>query len=212
MSVSNVFTALLGAQKEMGPVLKNSTNPAFRSKYADLSSVIETISEPLANNGLAFFQPLRFEDGIQYLDTIIVHAESGDKLQSTMALVGKDMNDPQKVGSSVTYFRRYQLLAMLGLAPEDDDGNGASSNKGSGRAAKPSAASSGTGDAPGAPSTAQKGKAKALLSEVKGAKTKAQGDVVVNEMFKGKTFDMLTGREMSALIDSLLTEQKGPGF
>jgi hypothetical protein len=208
MTTSNVFTALLGAQKEMGPVLKNSTNPAFRSKYADLSSVIETISEPLANNGLAFFQPLRYEEGIQYLDTVLVHAASGDKLQSTMALVGKDMNDPQKVGSSVTYFRRYQLLSMLGLAPEDDDGNASSgARKGSG----PSAPSN-TTSAPGAPSNAQKGKAKALLAEMKGAKSKAEGDAVVAEMFGGKTFDKLTGREMSKLIDDLLTLQQGPGF
>lgn len=198
----NLYTALLKAQKEMGPVYKNATNPAFRSKYAALDSVIETVSEPLNNNGLVFFQPMDFdEEGNAILETRIVHADTGESISSRAKLVAKDMNDPQKIGGSITYFRRYQLLSMLGIAPEDDDGNTAAGKTPAAATARPSS-----------PSEAQVNFAKKLMADVRGAKTKKAADELSKQL-TGKPFDQLTGFELSKkIIDPLKAEQGGPGF
>ncbi len=121
-----IYTALMKAQAAMGPVKKDATNPAFRSKYATLESVIDTIEAPLHENGLTYFQPLKMDGEKMLLSTILVHAESGETIESSCDVRCTAPNDPQKVGGALTYFRRYQLLALLGLAPEDDDGNAAS--------------------------------------------------------------------------------------
>jgi len=123
---ANIHTALLAAQKEMGPVFKNATNPAFKSKYADLGAVIETITDPLHNNGIVFYQVIGTDGTNHWLDTSLVLAETGDKIVSHAPIISKDPTDPQKFGGAVTYQRRYSLLSLLGLAPEDDDGNEAS--------------------------------------------------------------------------------------
>ncbi len=131
-TATNLYTALLAAQKAMGPVKKDASNPAFRSKYATLQSVIETIEEPLHANGLVLVQRLQYDrigrdggagEGTPILITELIHAASGEKLDSHVPVVCKDPLDPQKVGGALTYFRRYSLLALLNLAPEDDDGN-----------------------------------------------------------------------------------------
>lgn len=123
---TNIYSALMAAQRDMGPLLKNATNPAFRSKYADLGSVIETITEPLHNNGLTFYQRMRIEGGAPVLESAIVHVETEQMIESLCPVVSKDPQDPQKMGAAITYARRYSLMALLGLAPEDDDGNSAS--------------------------------------------------------------------------------------
>lgn len=122
---SSLYTALLAAQRAMGPVKKDATNPAFKTRYASLQSVLETIEGPLSENGLVLLQ--RFDVGAEgpVLITEIVHAETGDRVSSAVPIVGKDPTDPQKMGGAITYYRRYSLLALLGLAPEDDDGNSA---------------------------------------------------------------------------------------
>lgn len=122
----NIHTALLAAQKEMGPVFKNATNPAFKSKYADLGAVIETISESLHKHGIVFYQVIGTDGTTHWLDTSLVLAETGDKIVSHAPIISKEPGDPQKFGGALTYQRRYSLLALLGLAPEDDDGNEAS--------------------------------------------------------------------------------------
>src|SRR5690349_16326651 len=100
----NIYAALLAAQEAMGPVLKNSTNPAFRSKYADLGSVIETIEGPLRTNGILFLQPLSMTpDGQPTVRTVLVHAASGEKIETEVPLVCKDPTNPQAVGGAVTY-------------------------------------------------------------------------------------------------------------
>lgn len=127
---TNIYQALMQAQKDMGPLLKNATNPAFRSKYADLGSVIETITKPLHDNGLVFFQSLQpgMDSEHPILETHIRLAggQTTDYICSIAPIVSKDPNDPQKMGAAITYMRRYSLMALLGLAPEDDDGNSAS--------------------------------------------------------------------------------------
>jgi hypothetical protein len=124
---TTLYTALLAAQRAMGPVKKDASNPAFRSKYASLQSILDTIEQPLWDNGLVLVQ--RFEPSVDrdpVLITEIIHAASGERITSALDVVGKDRTDPQKVGSAITYARRYSLLALLGLTPEeDDDGNAA---------------------------------------------------------------------------------------
>jgi hypothetical protein len=123
---TNLYTALLAAQREMGPVKKDASNPAFRTKYATLQSVLETIDGPLNDNGLVLLQRFDVGEGVPVLITEIVHAASGDRLASAVPVASKDPTDPQKMGGAITYYRRYSLLALLGLAPEDDDGHAAS--------------------------------------------------------------------------------------
>jgi hypothetical protein len=121
-----VYGALLAAQKEMGPLLKNASNPHLNKKYADLSSLIETIAGPLGNNGLVFTQRIAMlADGSPSLITELVHAASGDAIVSEAPIISKDPTNPQVFGAALTYMRRYSLMSIAGLAPEDDDGHAA---------------------------------------------------------------------------------------
>ncbi len=118
--MSDAIKALVKAQKEMGAVIKNASNPHLKSKYADLGSVLEACQTALHSNGFAIVQPCGKDDHGAYVETVLAH-ESGESFASRVYLVvGKQ--DMQGVGSAITYARRYGLLGMAGLAPEDDDG------------------------------------------------------------------------------------------
>ena len=118
--MSVAIKALVKAQTEMGAVIKNAANPHLKSKYADLGSVLDACAAALHGNGFAIVQPCGKDDHGHFVETILAH-ESGEQLASRVYLViGK--NDMQGVGSAITYARRYGLLGMTGLAPEDDDG------------------------------------------------------------------------------------------
>lgn len=118
--MSDAIKALVKAQGEMGAVIKNAANPHLKSKYADLGSVLDACADALHKNGFAIVQPCGKDDQGQFVETILAH-ESGTQLASRVYLViGK--SDMQGVGSAITYARRYGLLGMTGLAPEDDDG------------------------------------------------------------------------------------------
>jgi hypothetical protein len=106
-------------------IKKDSNNPFFKSKYASLDGVLESIREPLQESGLVFTQ---MPSGNCELTTIIIHAESGEYIQSQFTMT-PSKNDPQGVGSLITYQRRYALVAAFGLEQEDDDGNKASEKK-----------------------------------------------------------------------------------
>jgi hypothetical protein len=118
--MDEAIKALVKAQQEMGAVLKNAKNPHLKSKYADLGSVIDATFPALHANGFAVMQPAGMDDMGQFVETHFCHI-SGKTFSSRIYLViGK--NDMQGVGSAHTYARRYGLLAMAGVAPEDDDG------------------------------------------------------------------------------------------
>lgn len=118
--MSDAIKALVKAQKEMGAVIKNTVNPHLKSKYADLGSVLDACQNALHLNGFAVIQPCGKDDHGAYVETVLAH-ESGESFASRVYLVvGKQ--DMQGVGSAITYARRYGLLGMAGLAPEDDDG------------------------------------------------------------------------------------------
>ena len=113
--------ALIKAQSEMGKALKNSSNLHFKSKYADLSSVVDATIDAFTNNGFAVLQPCDSDDQGNFVETILLH-ESDVKFNSKVYLT-LSKQDMQGLGSAITYARRYGLLGMAGIAPEDDDGN-----------------------------------------------------------------------------------------
>ena len=123
--MKNIATALVKAQREFGPALKTSTNPHFRSKYADLSACVEAVIDALNNNGIYLLQKnYDCADGIM-VETVFVH-ESGEMLECGIVHFPATKKDPQGYASALTYGRRYSLMAACGIAPEDDDGNRAS--------------------------------------------------------------------------------------
>ena len=120
-----LYAALAAAQAEMGRALKDSNNPHFKSKYADLASVMDACMPALTRHGIAVLQPAHDEDGERFIKTIFVHGESGESVECRVPLIVAK-NDMQGYGSACTYARRYGLMGMAGIAPEDDDGNAAS--------------------------------------------------------------------------------------
>ena len=121
----NIAAAFVKAQRAFGPALKTSTNPHFKSKYADLANCVEAVVDALNANGIALMQrTFECKDGVM-VETVFVH-ESGEVMECGMLHVPAGKQDPQGYGSALTYARRYSLLAATGLAPEDDDGNSAS--------------------------------------------------------------------------------------
>ena len=122
--MKEISAALVKAQKEFGPALKTSSNPHFRSRYADLSACVEAVVDGLNNNGIFLMQPTHLcEDGV-IVETLFIH-ESGEQMSAGKLHVPAAKQDPQGYGSALTYARRYALMAACGIAPEDDDGNAA---------------------------------------------------------------------------------------
>lgn len=125
MENTKIAAAFVKAQKGFAPALKNSINPHFRSKYADLSACIEAVIDALHANGIGLIQKtLPCENGIT-VETVFVH-ESGEQMTGGVLHVPAPKQDPQGYGSALSYARRYSLMAACGIAPEDDDGNAAS--------------------------------------------------------------------------------------
>ena len=117
---------LLKLQQEVEPILKDKVNPFFKSKYADINALLEVIKPALSKNGLVINQPLTNLEGKPALKTIL----RDDKeiiYEEVVPLI--ELQDPQKMGAVITYFRRYALQSLLCLQAEDDDGNSVSSEK-----------------------------------------------------------------------------------
>lgn len=124
-TITKLVGALVRAQRDFKPAIKDSSNPFFKSKYADLGAVWDACRDPLHANGLAVIQFPGFTDsGAALLTTMLVH-ESGEWLSAT-AGAPLTKADAQSVGSAITYLRRYALAAVVGVVTEDDDGNAAS--------------------------------------------------------------------------------------
>jgi hypothetical protein len=135
-TIGQLALALSKAQGQMKFAAKDAANPFFKSKYADLASVIEAIKVPLSANGIAFVQATDFEDSAVIVETILLH-ESGEWISGKLRMQ-PTKNDPQGVGSAVTYAKRYGLQAIAGVPSDDDDGNAATHQ--SAPAAKPAPA------------------------------------------------------------------------
>ncbi|WP_168735172.1 ERF family protein [Pseudothauera rhizosphaerae] len=123
--MKNIASALVKAQKNFAPALKTSSNPHFRSKYADLAACVEAVVDALNGAGIALMQRCHECDDGVIVETVFVH-ESGETMDAGKLHVPASKADPQGYGSALTYARRYSLMAACGIAPEDDDGNAAS--------------------------------------------------------------------------------------
>jgi hypothetical protein len=119
--MKNLFKALASFQQEV-PVIHKGTQ-GFGYSYADLPAIFDKINPLLKKHGLGFTQLLNSKDGVNYLDTIIYHVESGESLESRTEIPSvslKGMNDYQSFGSGVTYYRRYALASSLALVTDKD--------------------------------------------------------------------------------------------
>lgn len=123
-SIAALAAALANAQGEMENASKNSQNPHFRSKYADLAEIINTVRPVLAKHGLSVTQFPSFDGTLAHVETIIAH-QSGEWMSGTTSSPVQKA-DPQGIGSATTYLRRYSLAAVCNLAQEDDDANASS--------------------------------------------------------------------------------------
>ena len=123
-SIAALAKAIALSQLHVENAMKSSTNPHFKSKYADLAEILNTVRPVFSANGIAIVQTPTFESGVASVETMLCH-ESGEFISSVCSSpVSKQ--DAQGIGSAITYLRRYSLAAMCGVAQEDDDGNGAS--------------------------------------------------------------------------------------
>lgn len=122
-AINEIATALAKAQGQMSGATKDSANPFFKTKYADLASVWDACRKPLSDHGLALIQSPSV-DGVRVsVDTLLTHT-SGQWMKGTVSVSAKE-DSPQAVGSCITYLRRYALQSFAGVAPEDDDAEAA---------------------------------------------------------------------------------------
>jgi hypothetical protein len=139
-SIAKLAEALSKAQGSIKGAAKDTENPFFKSRYADLASVWDACREALTANGLSVIQTT--DDGVEGVTVITTLAHSSGEWMRGRLTMKPVKNDPQGIGSTITYARRYALAAMVGVAPEDDDGNSASGRQPNGTtvAASPQAA------------------------------------------------------------------------
>ena len=121
--IKDLAKALAAAQHELHGAKKDAVNPFFKSKYATLESVYEAIREPLAKNGLSIVQPTEFISGQTFVRTVLMHS-SGQWVDGLYPVISQK-NDPQGLGSGMSYSRRYSLMAMVGIPASDDDAESA---------------------------------------------------------------------------------------
>jgi len=128
-SVAGLAAALAKAQGQMKGAIKDSANPFFKSKYADLASVVEAIRAAFSANGLSYIQTVEPSEKDEVrVETTLLHS-SGEWISCGVLSLPVSKVDAQGYGSALTYARRYSLSAAVGVAPEDDDGNAASAAK-----------------------------------------------------------------------------------
>jgi len=131
-----IYKQLFALQNEIGKISKTETNPFFKSKYFDINQLLEQLKPLLEKHQLLVNQPIAITEGRMILRTVISYIEGkvGDR-NSTLdtalcsEMILPDLTDPQKLGSVITYYRRYALQSLLLLQAEDDDGNKASYQK-----------------------------------------------------------------------------------
>ena len=118
--MKTIYTKLAELKKEVGKMTKDSKNPFFNSKYFDINQLLEHLEPLLQKNNLIVLQPIINKEVVSK----IIEIETGDEICSSLEL--PPLTDPQKIGSAITYYRRYTLQSLLGIQAEDDDANKAS--------------------------------------------------------------------------------------
>ena len=118
------IAAFVAAQREMRDPVKDATNPHFRSKFVSLKAVLDAVRGPLHKHGFCVSQQIDYDDSTSgppcYVRTVLLH-ESGGEIVSRCPVVCTKPNDPQAMGSAITYARRYALAGICGLAPSDEE-------------------------------------------------------------------------------------------
>lgn len=122
-----LFAALAKAQGQIENASKNAANPHFKSRYADLAEVLNTIREAFPANGLSVIQSTGYDGAMVHVTTILAHAEGGYLTTTASCVPAK--SDAQGIGAATTYLRRYSAAAIAGIAQEDDDGQAAAHNR-----------------------------------------------------------------------------------
>lgn len=213
MSEVSIYQALINAKKDFKSLKETAYNPFFKSKYADLKEVINSVKDALSVNGLGFYQSADAisdtkeivtttidKNGTTKTETKIVgyskitttlFSGSGETITMTYPLIVSDMADPQKVGSAVTYAKRYALTAALGIASEDDDAESAKPSK-TAQYSKPAAVTTAANKTSQATNTTVTGGGSPdaididYLKNLPGVKveTNEAGDVFVSNAFK----------------------------
>ena len=117
--MKNLALKLLEVQKELGIVLKDADNPFYKTAYASINAYIDAIKPILSKHGIVILQPLT-TDGVA---TLLIDTASGESMQTAIKL--PEIADPQKMGSAITYFRRYSLQSLFVIKAVDDDGSSA---------------------------------------------------------------------------------------
>lgn len=126
-SIKSIAEALVLAQSQIKFAIKDSTNPHFKSKYANINSVIDAVKKPLNDNGIAILQSLSpSDDNKLHLTTRLIHS-SGEWIEDT-AVCPLAKQDAQGLGSAISYIRRYSLSALCAVYADDDDGQSAALN------------------------------------------------------------------------------------
>lgn len=120
-NISNLSKALASFHSYVGKIGKDAKNPFFKSSYASLPHILTEIQEPLEKSGLVITQ---FPDG-DGLTTMLIHSETGEYLEATYTMPVAKANDPQALGSAISYARRYAVSSILSLKIDDDDAEGA---------------------------------------------------------------------------------------
>ncbi len=203
-TIGELAKALVNVQKVLEGAKKDSKNPFFKSSYADLSSVWEACRKPLAENGLAVIQTMDLQEGADLIiETMLVHT-SGEWISGQLWMKPvKD--DPQGIGSAITYARRYALAAIVGVCPEDDDAEQAMSRT----APKPALA-------PPAPSQRiEEASRKGVLIERLKPALRKKGVVTPSQLasylkahgFEHMGFETLTDEEAIKLSDILISDE-----
>jgi hypothetical protein len=123
--MQKIAVALIKAQMEMGNAIKDSSNPFFKSKYADLNAVREACMPALNKHGIVVLQPIVHIEGKNFVKTLLLH-ESGESIESLTEIIYSKQNDAQAQGSGITYARRYGMQSLVNVGADDDDGNKAS--------------------------------------------------------------------------------------
>lgn len=197
----NVWCALAAAQAEFSAPKKDAINPAFRSKYADLSSVVEAVAPALSKHGIAFFHHVVPYGEGDAMRTVLCHGESDTQISCDVPLIlGK--RDMQGFKSATTYAKRIGLESVTGVAPDDDDGNDAAKNAPRGRPEsraaeppKPDPGPLGDGftppDEPGLTQGVKGVTAPAGASEAE--KARAYADGIIRQFSEAKTAKGLNG-------------------
>lgn len=134
----NIYAALAAAQASMGTVVKGATNPAFKSKYADLADVVAVVVPALSAQGIAMFHSMARDDHGLIMRTTLAHGATDTTVTCDVPLI-VDRQNMQGMKSATTYAKRIGVESLTGIAPEDDDGNAAASAPPVKSATKPAA-------------------------------------------------------------------------